>query len=75
MTDVTKLNYVAPWVRVGLLILGALSVAYLAWRYTGSVIPEDPKDALIFQNCSFAIRVGGRWFSSRRLATGCCTVG
>ena len=58
MTDVTKQKYAAPWVRVGLLILGTLIVAYLARRYTGSVIPEDPKDALIFQNALLLIVLG-----------------
>lgn len=47
MTDATKQNYAALWVRVGLLILGGLIVVYLAKRYTGSVIPADPKDALL----------------------------
>lgn len=58
MTEETSHEYAAPWVRVGLLILGALIVAYLAWQFTGSVIPEDPKDALIFQNALLLIVLG-----------------
>lgn len=40
----------APWARVTVMLLGLLGALLLAWVLTGSVIPRDSKESLIFQN-------------------------
>ncbi len=43
-------EYIAPWVRVLILLVSIFAILCLSRYFTGSVIPPDPRDALIFQN-------------------------
>ena len=51
-------DYIAPWVRVAILIISAISIMVLSRIFTGSVIPSNPGDALIFQNGLLLIVIG-----------------
>ena len=51
-------DYVAPWVRVAILILSSTVIVALSYFFTGSVIPSDSGDALIFQNALLLIVIG-----------------
>jgi uncharacterized protein len=48
-------DYIAPWVRTGILLISALIISVLSYQFTGSVIPTDPRDTLIFQNALLLI--------------------
>src|SRR2546425_12568376 len=51
-------EYLAPWARVGILIV-ALSAAGLAsWWLTGSVVPKRSQDSLIFQSGLLLVVLG-----------------
>src|ERR1035437_869275 len=41
---------IAPWVRIVIMLLALSGGAILSYRITGSTLPRDPKDAMIFQN-------------------------
>ncbi|HSV86681.1 MAG TPA: DUF87 domain-containing protein, partial [Levilinea sp.] len=48
-------DYIAPWVRTGILLISTFVVSILSYKFTGSVIPVDPRDTLIFQNALLLI--------------------
>jgi uncharacterized protein len=47
-----------PWVRVAILATALVVVCILSYYITGSVIPTDPKNGLIFQNALLLIVLG-----------------
>lgn len=49
---------VAPWVRVVIMLVSAGCIALLSLILTGSVLPSDPKQALVFQNALLLIVLG-----------------
>jgi len=49
---------VAPWVRVGLMLVGLVVMVLLAFIITGEVIPSDPKSGLVFQSALLLIVLG-----------------
>lgn len=51
-------DYVAPWVRTLILLVSVVVISILSYAFTGSIIPENPIDALIFQNALLLIVVG-----------------
>ncbi|HKI54520.1 MAG TPA: DUF87 domain-containing protein [Anaerolineales bacterium] len=51
-------DYIAPWVRVIILLSSTLVMSGLSYLFTGSIIPRDPQDALIFQNALLLIVIG-----------------
>ena len=51
-------DYIAPWVRVVILLSSALVISGLSYFFTGSIIPRDPQDALIFQNALLLVVIG-----------------
>lgn len=54
----TVKKVVAPWVRIGIMLLATCVIAILAYYFTGSVLPHDPKEALIFQNALLLVVLG-----------------
>lgn len=48
----------APWIRVSILILATAVLGTISHRFTGHVLPADPKDALVFQNALLLIVLG-----------------
>lgn len=51
-------DYIAPWVRVIILLSSAIVISGLSYLFTGSIIPRDSQDALIFQNALLLIVIG-----------------
>ncbi len=51
-------RFVAPWTRVLILLVSVVGVLLLSLRLTGSVLPDNPRDALIFQNALLLIVLG-----------------
>ena len=51
-------DYVAPWVRVGVLLSAVTVICLLSWYLTGSLIPATPGETLIFQNALLLIVLG-----------------
>ena len=51
-------NFVAPWVRIGIMLAGTAVVAILAYYLTGSPFPSDLRQALVFQNALLLIVLG-----------------
>ena len=49
---------VAPWVRVLILMVATAAAALIAREYTGSYLPAEPRDALLFQNALLLIVLG-----------------
>lgn len=49
---------VAPWVRVLILVLATVTAALIAKEYTGTYLPTEPRDALLFQNALLLIVLG-----------------
>ena len=49
---------VSPWVRVAIMIFASLVVGALALHFTGRVLPDDPKEAIVFQNALLLIVLG-----------------
>lgn len=49
---------VAPWVRVGILVVAVVSLAIVSFIYTGAVLPPGPQHALVFQNALLLIVLG-----------------
>src|SRR5258705_8657148 len=49
---------IAPWSRVAILIFFLLVALSLSWYITGSFLPSDPKQALIFQGSLLLIVLG-----------------
>ena len=47
-----------PWVRIGIMIVALVIIAFLSYRLTGSVLPTDPKEALVFQHALLLIVLG-----------------
>lgn len=47
-----------PWVRVAIMLVATATIALLSHRLTGSVLPADPKAALVFQNALLLIVLG-----------------
>jgi uncharacterized protein len=51
-------NRVAPWVRVAILLLGVAAITALSLWFTGSPLPSDPEQALVFQNALLLVVLG-----------------
>lgn len=51
-------DYIAPWVRIIILLSSAIVISGLSYLFTGSIIPRDSQDALIFQNALLLIVIG-----------------
>ena len=51
-------DYIAPWVRVIILLFSTIVISGLSYLFTGSIIPRDSQDALIFQNALLLIVIG-----------------
>ncbi len=49
---------VRPWVRVLILGLAVLALAFIAWRTTGEFIPSDPTNALLLQSSILLVVLG-----------------
>ena len=47
-----------PWVRIAIMLVAAVTIAFLSKHLTGSVLPADPKEALLFQNALLLIVLG-----------------
>ena len=56
MADESKVA--PPWTRVLILLIGIVSVASLSRLVTGTFVPSDPKDQLVFQNALLLIILG-----------------
>lgn len=53
-----KQGEVAPWSRVVIMILGLVAILIIAKVITGSFLPTNPPQALIFQNALLLIVLG-----------------
>lgn len=51
-------NYTAPWVRIAILVVGIIGLSLLSKYYTGSILPDDPKQAIVFQNALLLLVLG-----------------
>lgn len=51
-------HIVAPWVRVAIMLVATAAVASLSLYFTGSLFPQDPRQALMFQNALLLIVLG-----------------
>ena len=51
-------RHAAPWVRVLLLLSSVALAAIVSREVTGSVVPPDPRDALLFQSALLLIVLG-----------------
>ena len=49
---------VSPWVRVAILLAATAILGFISHRLTGSVLPIDAKEALVFQNALLLIVLG-----------------
>lgn len=49
---------IAPWVRVAIMVSATIAIMSIAYVFTGSVLPVDPREALIFQNALLLIVLG-----------------
>jgi hypothetical protein len=47
-----------PWVRVAIMLVATGVVTLLSYRLTGSVLPANPREAMIFQNALMLIVLG-----------------
>lgn len=47
-----------PWIRIAIMIVAALILGFLSYKVTGSILPTDPKAALLFQNALSLIVLG-----------------
>ena len=47
-----------PWVRIAIMLVATIAIALLSHHLTGSVLPADPKAALLFQNALLLIVLG-----------------
>ena len=48
----------APWLRVSVLLAGLAAIGALAYFLTGEVLPESPREALLFQNALLLLILG-----------------
>jgi uncharacterized protein len=53
-----KTEKVLPWVRVVILVVSLIAMGVISLLLTGSVLPENPREALIFQNALLLIVLG-----------------
>ena len=53
-----EVHRVAPWVRVVIMLVAIAVVALLSLHFTDSLLPDDPRQALIFQNALLLIVFG-----------------
>jgi len=51
-------EYIAPWVRVLILLVSMVAIFILSRIFTGSIIPKDARDILIFQDALLLIVIG-----------------
>lgn len=51
-------QHTKPMVRVFIMLVGLLTMLLISWNFTGSVLPQDPKYSLIFQNALLLIVLG-----------------
>lgn len=49
---------VKPWVRVGILVVGVLTLVVVARLSTGSWLPSKPEHTLLFQNGLLLVVLG-----------------
>ncbi len=49
---------VDPWVRIAILVVGTAVAGALSIHFTGSILPSDPRQALLFQNALLLIVLG-----------------
>ena len=54
----SKDKIIAPWARVAIMLTSLAVMFMLSWILTGSLIPEESPDALIFQNALLLIVLG-----------------
>lgn len=48
----------APWTRVLVLFVALAAALWISYFYTGSALPENPKDSLVFQNALLLVILG-----------------
>lgn len=49
---------IAPWMRVVIMIAATIAIALIAYAFTGTILPVEPREALIFQNALLLIVLG-----------------
>ncbi|MCF8036144.1 MAG: DUF87 domain-containing protein [Desulfobacteraceae bacterium] len=49
---------VEPWVRVAIMVIATLVILGIAQVFTGSPLPKEPREAIIFQNALLLIVLG-----------------
>jgi hypothetical protein len=57
-SDDASRDFVAPWSRVAILVAALAVGAFLSWRLTGSIVPTEPEESLIFQSGLLLIVLG-----------------
>ncbi|MBL7128005.1 MAG: ATP-binding protein [Ignavibacteria bacterium] len=58
MNEENNESAIRPWVRIAILIVSVIVACTLSIILTDSIIPKNPKDALIFQNALLLIVLG-----------------
>lgn len=51
-------NNATPGVRVTIMLIATIAILFLSFFFTGSFLPKDPRNALIFQNALLLIVLG-----------------
>ncbi len=54
----TRSKHVDPWVRIAVMLVASGVVLSLAYIFTGSALPSNPKHAVVFQNALLLIVLG-----------------
>jgi len=49
---------VKPWSRITILVIATIAIGVLAYALTGTIIPRDPGNSLIFQNALLLVILG-----------------
>ncbi|WP_054033627.1 helicase HerA domain-containing protein [Desulfatitalea tepidiphila] len=49
---------VAPWVRITIMLVATAGILFLSLHFTGGLLPQDPRQALMFQNALLLIVLG-----------------
>ncbi|NTW28886.1 MAG: DUF87 domain-containing protein [Coriobacteriia bacterium] len=49
---------VDPWVRVAIMLVATAAIAGMSLYFTGSLLPHNPREALVFQNALLLIVLG-----------------
>ena len=53
-----KRHQILPWVRILILVSALVCICAISYKTTGSIIPLNPKDGVIFQNALLLIVLG-----------------